>query len=164
MQIKHFEKSRRRPSLSTIPCANVGVAPQDVVFVEEEAMSSPLPLPRLASIPVFKRDGKRVAFDLAKIESAIARAGAASDEFGSIEAARLAKLLARTLARRDGATLSVETIQAAVEVALLRARHLRGCAPTGRPSSTSRHPSTNTSSSRTGASTPTRTRAIRSAG
>ena len=72
---------------------------------------------------VVKRDGKRVAFDRAKIESALARAGAATDEFAAPEAARLARRVGRTLPRSD--SVNVEAIQDAVELALLRAGHLK---------------------------------------
>jgi ribonucleoside-triphosphate reductase len=72
---------------------------------------------------VVKRDGKSVAFDRAKIESALARAGAATDEFTAPEAARLARRVARTLPRGD--SVNVEAIQDAVELALLRAGHLK---------------------------------------
>jgi len=88
-------------------------------------MSVPAASTRLDRATVVKRDAKRVPFDLAKIESAIARAGAATGEFGPDEALRIARLLARTLGRRADASLAVEAIQDAVEMALLRARHLR---------------------------------------
>jgi ribonucleoside-triphosphate reductase len=88
-------------------------------------MSAPTSSPRSASLAVVKRDGKEVAFDLGKIESAIRRAGSATGEFGADEAARIAQRLGRTLARRVRAALTVEAIQDAVEIALLHARHLR---------------------------------------
>jgi ribonucleoside-triphosphate reductase (formate) len=74
---------------------------------------------------VVKRDGKNVAFDRAKIESAQARAGAATGEFAAQEAARLARRVGRTLAVRVGDSVHVEAIQDAVELALLRAGHLK---------------------------------------
>jgi ribonucleoside-triphosphate reductase (formate) len=74
---------------------------------------------------VVKRDGKNVAFDRAKIESAIARAGAASGEFPAQEAARIASRVARALEARAGVPVHVEAIQDAVELALLRAGHLK---------------------------------------
>ncbi len=57
-----------------------------------------IPLPQ-AMIPasVLKRDGRRVSFDPGKIESAIARAGAATGEFGSEEAGRLTEQVLKVL-------------------------------------------------------------------
>jgi len=78
---------------------------------------------RRKAATVVKRDGNTVVFDLGKIESALARAGAAAGEFAADEAARLARLVARGLPR--GATVHVEGVQDAVELALLRAGHLR---------------------------------------
>jgi ribonucleoside-triphosphate reductase len=74
---------------------------------------------------VVKRDGKSVAFDRAKIESAIVRAGAASGEFPAREAARIARAVERALQARAGVPVHVEAIQDAVELALLRAGHLK---------------------------------------
>lgn len=74
---------------------------------------------------VTKRDGKSVAFDRSKIDSALARAGAATGEFGGQEAVRLARRVVQALAVRAGDLIHVEAIQDAVELALLRAGHLR---------------------------------------
>jgi ribonucleoside-triphosphate reductase len=75
---------------------------------------------------VVKRDGARVDFDLAKIVSAIARAGQAAGEFEREEAERLADPLGTSLIRRAYAEpLSVEAIQDAVELALLSAGHYK---------------------------------------
>jgi ribonucleoside-triphosphate reductase len=74
---------------------------------------------------VVKRDGKSVAYDRAKIESALARAGAATGEFPAQEAARIARQVVRALEARAGAPVHVEAIQDAVELALLRAGHLK---------------------------------------
>ena len=74
---------------------------------------------------VVKRDGQSVAFDRTKIESAVARAGAATGEFAAEEATRLARRVTMTAALRAGDAVHVERIQDAVEFALLRAGHLR---------------------------------------
>lgn len=73
---------------------------------------------------VQKRDGTCVPFDPCKIESAIARAAAAAGEFAVEEARRIARALAPSLAP-DGGTATVESIQDAVESALLREGHHR---------------------------------------
>ena len=87
-------------------------------------MPEPAAVPVLPAI-VVKRDRSRVPFDLAKIASAITRAGAATGEFGPDEAARIAARLRPLLTARGEAPLTVEAIQDAVELALVRARHLR---------------------------------------
>jgi ribonucleoside-triphosphate reductase len=78
-----------------------------------------------ANLVVVKRDGQHASFDAAKIESAIARAGAATGEFDARGAARIARYLGRALTRSKATPLTVEAIQDAVERALVRARHLR---------------------------------------
>jgi ribonucleoside-triphosphate reductase (formate) len=75
---------------------------------------------------VTKRDGARVAFDVGKIGSAIARAGAATGEFGAQRAAQLAASVARALSPDAGSDpqatgVTVEAIQDRVESALLDA-------------------------------------------
>jgi ribonucleoside-triphosphate reductase len=81
-----------------------------------------LPLPG----GVVKRDGRRVAFDLAKIASAIARAGAATGEFGPARAREITATVAAALAGRGaGAAPQIEEIQDAVELALIAAGHHR---------------------------------------
>ncbi|HEX8012022.1 MAG TPA: ribonucleoside triphosphate reductase, partial [Casimicrobiaceae bacterium] len=82
------------------------------------------PAPRVPA-SVVKRDGKAVTFDRAKIASAIARAGAATGEFGPPEAARIARRVGRALEARAGESVGVEAIQDAVERALLAAGHPR---------------------------------------
>ena len=73
---------------------------------------------------VTKRDGARVAFDGAKIASALARAGAASGEFGADRASALADAIARSLVPNEpGPPIHVEAIQDRVEAALLDADH-----------------------------------------
>ena len=75
---------------------------------------------------VIKRDGKVVAFDPAKIASAITRAGAASGDFSAEEGAVIARRLTDTLVNRAGTTtLDVEKIQDAVELILLNAGYLK---------------------------------------
>ncbi|HSO36844.1 MAG TPA: ribonucleoside triphosphate reductase [Labilithrix sp.] len=70
-------------------------------------------------LDVTKRDGTRAPFDLARIESAIARAGAATGEFDAAEAARLADAVGRVLAHRfAGGAPEIEAIQDTVEQSL----------------------------------------------
>src|SRR5664279_374730 len=77
---------------------------------------------------VLKRDGQRAPFDLAKIASAIARAGAATGEFNARQAAELADAAGRVLAHRHtGGVPDIETIQDCVEHTLAVAlEHLHG--------------------------------------
>lgn len=73
---------------------------------------------------VTKRDGAQVAFDGGKIASAIARAGAASGEFGADRAGALADAVAQCLlAHPPGPPIHVEAIQDRVESALFDAGH-----------------------------------------
>jgi ribonucleoside-triphosphate reductase len=80
---------------------------------------------RKAPVAVVKRDGARVAFNRSKIDTAIARAAAASGEFRAHEAVRIGRQVARALAARAEAAVPIEEIQDAVELALLRAGHLK---------------------------------------
>ena len=65
---------------------------------------------------VVKRDGRRAPFTLAKIASAIARAGAATGEVDAVEADRLAEAVGLALALRDDrGDPGIESIQDAVE-------------------------------------------------
>jgi ribonucleoside-triphosphate reductase len=81
----------------------------------------------IASIPreVIKRDGRRTAFDAAKIRSALLRAGQATGEYGEAEAdlltAQVAKVLIHSL---RGAPPDIERIQDIVEQSLIAANHL----------------------------------------
>ena len=71
---------------------------------------------------VVKRDGQRAPFELAKIASAIARAGAATGEFDAGEAAALADAVGRVLAHRHaGGFPDIEAIQDSVEHTLAAA-------------------------------------------
>jgi anaerobic ribonucleoside-triphosphate reductase len=71
---------------------------------------------------VIKRDGQRVDFDLTKIASAVARAGAATGEFDASEALTLAQRAGRVLAHKHtGGTPDIETIQDCVEHTLAAA-------------------------------------------
>jgi len=95
---------------------------------ESLAVASPLRAQTLAAphLPseVIKRDGTRASFDLAKIVSAIARAGAATGEFDAIEAARLAGDVGRVLAHRfAGGAPDIERVQDTVEHTLAAAGH-----------------------------------------
>src|SRR5512144_2367474 len=69
-----------------------------------------------------KRDGARVPFDLRKIASAIARAGAATGEFHVDEAERLAAAVGNVLAHRiAGGTADIERVKDTVEHTLAAA-------------------------------------------
>ena len=71
---------------------------------------------------VIKRDGARVPFELGKIVSAIARAGAATGEFDAGDARALADAVGRVLAHRHaGGVPDIEAIQDCVEHALAAA-------------------------------------------
>jgi ribonucleoside-triphosphate reductase len=71
---------------------------------------------------VVKRDGRRVPFAPGKIVSAIARAGAATAQFGADEAHRLADVVVAALARRGvDDEPSIESIQDLVERTLAAA-------------------------------------------
>ncbi|NNN07431.1 MAG: ribonucleoside triphosphate reductase [Elusimicrobia bacterium] len=73
-----------------------------------------------------KRDGSRVDFDPAKIRSALARAGAATGEFGDAAAGPLSDQVVKVLARRTGrGALSIEDIQDVVEQVLITADHFK---------------------------------------
>ncbi|MBI2387137.1 MAG: ribonucleoside triphosphate reductase [Elusimicrobia bacterium] len=75
---------------------------------------------------VNKRDGSCVEFDAAKIRSAIARAGAASGEFGDADAGPLTDKVIKVLSRRSGAgPLTIEKIQDVVEHVLISADHFK---------------------------------------
>ncbi|MDR2454125.1 MAG: ribonucleoside triphosphate reductase [Bifidobacteriaceae bacterium] len=71
-----------------------------------------------APATVVKRTGQTVPFDQSRIESAIARAGAATGELGGAEAHLLARQVAIRLARR-ATPAHVEEIQDAVEAILI---------------------------------------------
>jgi len=74
---------------------------------------------------VIKRDGTLAPFDAAKIASALARAGAATGEFGGEEAAGLAAQAVKVIAHRFvGATPTIENIQDVAEHVLIAADHL----------------------------------------
>jgi len=82
----------------------------------------------VADLPsaAIKRDGRRMAFDLAKIASAMRRAGAASGEFDGVQALALAQELGAKLAvRLAGRVPKVEELQDAVELALLDAGFIK---------------------------------------
>lgn len=69
---------------------------------------------------IVKRDGRRVAFDAAKIASAIERAGAATGQFAADEARRLTALVTKAVAAHDATgTPGIEAIQDAVERTLV---------------------------------------------
>ncbi|MDP3542329.1 MAG: ribonucleoside triphosphate reductase [Elusimicrobiota bacterium] len=75
---------------------------------------------------VNKRDGSCVEFDQAKIRSAIARAGAATGEFGDADAGPLTDKVLKVLARRSASgPLTIEKIQDVVEHVLISADHFK---------------------------------------
>jgi ribonucleoside-triphosphate reductase len=85
-----------------------------------------IPLPQaMIPVSVLKRDGRRVTFDPAKIESAIARAGAATGEFGAEAAGRLTEQVLKVLAhaRLPNGVPDIERIQDVVEHTLIGASH-----------------------------------------
>src|SRR6516225_2261650 len=118
---------RRRPAvLAHTRCSEYRCPlPPDVVGQERRMTARGQP--RITSpTTVTKRDGTTVAFDRTKISSALTRAGVATGEFPAAEAERIAQRLTRTLAKRTASSmLTVEAIQDAVELALLRAGYLR---------------------------------------
>src|SRR5512139_1158969 len=74
---------------------------------------------------VIKRDGRRAAFDAAKIRSAILRAGQASGEFGKAEADLLTAQVVKVLIHSvRNAPPDIERIQDVVEQGLIAANHL----------------------------------------
>ena len=74
---------------------------------------------------VVQRDGQCSAFDAQRIQSAIARAGAATGEFGEDEAALLTAQVTKVLIHRfHGAAPGIEQIQDVVEQTLIAANHL----------------------------------------
>ncbi len=83
---------------------------------------------RFLAVPasVLKRDGRRMPFDVRKIELALQRAGIASGEYGSEELDLLMAGVLKVLAHRfAGETPGVEQIQDVVEQTLIAANHLK---------------------------------------
>jgi ribonucleoside-triphosphate reductase (formate) len=95
-------------------------------------MATTVSSPQQAALPalqqlkaVLKRDGSVRAFDAAKIASALARAGAATGEYGPADAERLAAQAVKVLAHRfAGATPTIENIQDAAEHVLFAADYV----------------------------------------
>lgn len=90
-------------------------------------MTTPTPSAAAPAMPaaVIQRDGQRAVFDACRIRSAIARAGAATGEFGDTQAALLADEACRVLAYRwPGGAPHIEQIQDVVEQTLVAARHM----------------------------------------
>jgi ribonucleoside-triphosphate reductase len=75
---------------------------------------------------VRKRDGSEIPFEAARIESAVARAGAATGEYGEDEARLLSAQVVKVLAhgRFAGGVPEIERIQDVVEQTLISANHL----------------------------------------
>ncbi|MNR89033.1 Anaerobic ribonucleoside-triphosphate reductase [compost metagenome] len=81
--------------------------------------------PAVFPTSVLKRSGELASFDTAKIRSAIARAGQATQEFVGNEAESLATQVEKVIAHRFAArTPSIEEIQDIVEQVLISANHL----------------------------------------
>ncbi|MEK7875206.1 MAG: ribonucleoside triphosphate reductase [Pseudomonadota bacterium] len=81
-------------------------------------------VPAVPHLPteVIRRDGSRKRFDAAKIESALARAGAATGEFGADAAAQVTAQVIKVIAHRyPGSAPAIEDIQDIVEQALIAA-------------------------------------------
>jgi len=75
---------------------------------------------------VIKRDGQRARFDVAKIRSALLRAGQASGEFGEAEADLLTAQVMKVLMHSfRNAPPDIERIQDVVEQSLIAANHLQ---------------------------------------
>ena len=95
-------------------------------------MATTVSSPQQAALPsvqelkaVLKRDGSVRPFDAAKIASALARAGAATGEYGADAAGRLAAQAVKVLAHRfAGATPTIENIQDAAEHVLFAADYV----------------------------------------
>jgi len=82
----------------------------------------------IAGMPgeVIKRDGQRARFDVAKIRSALLRAGQASGEFGEAEADLLTAQVMKVLMHSfRNAPPDIERIQDVVEQSLIAANHLQ---------------------------------------
>lgn len=82
----------------------------------------------IAAMPgeVIKRDGQRARFDVAKIRSALLRAGQASGEFGEAEADLLTAQVMKVLMHSfRNAPPDIERIQDVVEQSLIAANHLQ---------------------------------------
>ena len=86
------------------------------------------PSPIVASLPrdVIQRNGERTPFDAARIQSAIARAGQATGEYGEDEARLLTAQATKVLIHRfHGEAPAIEQIQDVVEQTLIAANHLQ---------------------------------------
>ncbi|MBQ1658181.1 MAG: ribonucleoside triphosphate reductase, partial [Rhodocyclaceae bacterium] len=91
------------------------------------AAASPATVPQVIRLPaeVIKRSGQRVAFDAQRIRGALAKAGAATGEFGDEEAALLTAQAVKVLSFRwPGGAPEIEQIQDVVEQTLISANHI----------------------------------------
>jgi ribonucleoside-triphosphate reductase len=83
----------------------------------------------LSCLPLWvrRRDGSQVSFERKRIESAIARAGAATSEFGPDEAQLVTAQVVKVLAHRQFSqdAVDLEQIQDIVEQSLISANHLQ---------------------------------------
>jgi ribonucleoside-triphosphate reductase len=92
-----------------------------------ETTTSRAPAQPATRLPLaaIKRDGRLAAFDAGKIASALARAGAATGEYGDAQATALAAQAAKVLAHRfSTATPTIENIQDVAEQVLIAADYV----------------------------------------
>jgi len=84
------------------------------------------PMPGNTPAEVIKRDGRRVPFNAAKIESALARAGAATGEYdGPVAACLTAQVVSALALRAPRKPPQIEAIQDRVEQTLIAAGYIR---------------------------------------
>ncbi len=82
--------------------------------------------PRICTpVTVRKRDGTSMPFEAGRIEAAIVKAGRASGEFDSTEAALLTAQVLKVLAHAHDGEPDIERIQNIVEQTLISANHLK---------------------------------------
>ena len=93
--------------------------------METTISSAPRAAATVLPTAVIKRDGTLAPFDATKIAAALARAGAATGEFDTDQAARLAAQAVKVIAHRfAAATPTIENIQDVAEQVLIAADHL----------------------------------------
>ena len=92
---------------------------------ETEAQLSLFSRAGVEPVAVIKRSGDRVPFDAQRICKALAKAGAATSEFGDAEASLLTAQVTKVLAfRYPGGAPTIEQIQDVVEQTLISANHI----------------------------------------
>ena len=73
---------------------------------------------------ILKRSGETALFDIARIQTALRRAGQATQQFGDVEASVLAERVLTLIPAGPGITPNVEQVQDIVEQTLIAAGHL----------------------------------------